>query len=79
LVSPVCIASVLVSRCLVAWIRRRYAVAHGTEEQEPDEQDATKSDEELVARLGKVLRKKMPRWSFEARPVIENPILALFR
>ena len=46
--------------CLVAWIRHRYAVAHGTEEQEPDWHDAAKSDEEFVAKLGKVLSKKMP-------------------
>jgi len=46
--------------CLLAWVRHRYAVAHGTEEQEPDRQAAQRADEEFIAKLGKVVGKKLP-------------------
>lgn len=41
-------------------VRHRYAVAHGTEEQEPDWQAAQKADEAFIAKLGKVISKKLP-------------------
>ena len=51
---------VTVAICLAAWLRHRYAVAHGTEEHEPDWQAAKRADEEFIAKLGKVVGKKLP-------------------
>jgi hypothetical protein len=46
--------------CLAAWIRHRYAVAHGLEEAKPDEAEAERADAERLEELGKKIEKKLP-------------------
>lgn len=46
--------------CLAAWIRHRYAVAHGLEESKPDEAEAERVDAERLEEIGKNIEKKFP-------------------
>ena len=43
---------------LAAWIRHRYAVAHGTEEPEPTSEEAAAADQQRLAKLRERLTKK---------------------
>jgi len=43
---------------LAAWIRHRYAVAHGTEEPEPTSEEAAAADQQRLAKLQERLTKK---------------------
>ena len=44
--------------CLLAFIRHRYAVAHGTEEPEPDAAEAAQADQEKLLKVAKKFVKK---------------------
>jgi hypothetical protein len=46
--------------CLAAWIRHRYAVAHGLEEAKPDEAEAERADDQRLEEIGKKIEKKLP-------------------
>jgi len=62
MVSPALLwASVIASGvlALVAWIRHRWAVAHGTEEPEIDPAAAAEADQKRLAGLEKTLKKKL--------------------
>jgi len=52
------VASVVV--CALAVARHRYAVAHGLEEAEPDEEAAKQADLDRLEKVGKDLGKKLP-------------------
>ncbi|MGB5173236.1 MAG: hypothetical protein WBQ30_00705 [Thermoanaerobaculia bacterium] len=45
--------------CLAAWVRHRYALAHGTEEPEPSPEEAAQTDQERIVKLGQHLTKKL--------------------
>jgi len=45
--------------CLAAWIRHRYAVAHGTEEPEPSPEEAAQADQKKLVDLGKKLTSRL--------------------
>ena len=46
--------------CALAAVRHKYAVAHGLEETEPDEDEAERRDLERLEKFGKDFEKKLP-------------------
>jgi hypothetical protein len=44
---------------LAAWVRHRYAVAHGTEEPEPTAEEAAQADHQMLDKLSKKFKKKV--------------------
>jgi hypothetical protein len=45
--------------CLAAWVRHRYALAHGTEEPEPSPEEAAQADRRTLMELGKKLKSNL--------------------
>ncbi len=44
---------------MAAWVRHRYAVAHGTEEPEPTAEEAAQADHQMLDKLSKKIKKKV--------------------
>ncbi|MFW2438919.1 MAG: DUF3488 domain-containing protein [Arenicellales bacterium] len=45
--------------CLVAWVRHRVKLAHGTEEPEPSPEEAAQADQQKLVKLSKKVSKKL--------------------